>query len=160
VKHYLTVQQRSQDKNKLPSLNRLIKQYINADIKCAEWLIKDLTSLELIKELILECPERKMAKFTTGLIYAAMVVLYEKDKASINLCFEDIGKVQPELERRTTLGDFMIMLINYLPKVKEFIAHQAQYLQLIAGFARLGPEARYFLLRLNTMQQLLNMMYS
>lgn len=64
-----------------------------------------------------------MAKFTTGLIYAAMVVLYNKDKTRINLCFEDIGRVQPELERRTTLGDFMIMLINYLPKLKEFIAH-------------------------------------
>lgn len=100
-----------------------MKQYINADVNCAEWLIKDITSWELMKELILDCPERVMAKFASGMIYAAMVALYEKDKATLNLVFEE-----PMLTRRTVLGNFIILLFNYLPKVKEFIAHQAQYL--------------------------------
>jgi hypothetical protein len=59
-----------------------------------------------------------MAKFASGMIYAAMAALYEKEKATLNLVFEE-----PELTRRTVLGNFIILLFNYLPKVKDFIAH-------------------------------------
>ena len=132
AQHYFTVQQRSADKLKLPKLNRLMKQYLNADVNCAEWLIKEVTCWEIIKELILEPSIRIMVKFVSGQIYAAMVMLYEKEKASLNFLFTDAGKMPREQMRRTVLGDFMIMLLNYLPYLKDFLAHQAQYLQLIA----------------------------
>jgi hypothetical protein len=67
--------------------------------------------------------------------------------------------VPREQVRRTILGDFIIMLLNYLPYLKDFLSHQAQYLQLIAQFAKLGPEARRFLLKFHTMEQLLNMIF-
>ena len=51
------------------------------------------------------------------------------------------------------------MMLNGLPFLKNYSNHQSQYLQLIAQFAKCGPEARKFLLRLGTLERLLNMFY-
>jgi hypothetical protein len=78
--YYLTIQQRSADKVLLPILNRHIKTYINADLRCATWLLKEYTNWEIIKEQLLENCMRIMTKFVQGIIYAAMLKVYEAEK--------------------------------------------------------------------------------
>lgn len=43
-----------------------------------------------------------------------------------------------------------------LPELKDFSANQAQFLQLISQFCRLGHEAKLYLVRADTIQRLLN----
>lgn len=74
---------------------------------------------------------RIMVKFVSGTIYCAMLQLYKKEKSSLNYIFEDGDKPPTEI-RRTILGNFMFLILNHLPFLKHFSAHQSQYLQLIA----------------------------
>merc|ERR1740117_704899 len=100
-----------------------MKQYINADVNCAQWLIKEFTSWDIMKELILECSSRIMVKFVSGQVYAAMIPLYEKEKGSLMYIFEDAGKVPNDKIRRTVIGNFIFMILNKLPKLSDFSAH-------------------------------------
>jgi hypothetical protein len=66
---------------------------------------------------------------------------------------------KPEELRVTVLGNFMFLLLNKLPVVKGYSAHQSQYLQLVARFASLGAEARLLLLNVGSIERLMNMFH-
>lgn len=73
----------------------------------------------------------------------------------LNLYWDDVeaGVQNP---RQTTLGNYVNTLLYMLPELKDFSANQAQFLQLISQFCRLGIEAKMYLVRADTIQRLLN----
>ena len=99
-----------------------------------------------------------MRRVYIGIVQCAMLKLYEAEKDDLNAYWDDIeaGVEQP---RQTTLGNYINAMLFMLPELKKFSANQAQFLQVIASFCRLGNEAKRYLVRANTIQRLLNYFY-
>ena len=155
---YVTVLQRSVDKQYLPELVRYLKAYINEDVRCAEWLVNEFVNHDIIKETLLQNSVKIMRRILSGILVAAMLRLYEHEKGSLNQFWDDAA-AEVEQPRQTTLGRFILTLFYLLPQVRAFNSNQCQYLQLIARFAGMGPEARGFLLRAGAVERLLNYFY-
>ena len=87
-----------------------------------------------------------------------MLKLYEAEKAQLNLYWDDVeaNVVNP---RQTTLGNYVNTILYLLPTLKDFSANQAQFLQLISQFCRMGIEAKRYLIRADGVQRLLNYFY-
>lgn len=69
-----------------------LKAYLNHDPRNGEWLLLELTNWELIKEMLLQPQGREMPKLTCGLIYCAMLTIYDKEKASLASFWNDTDK--------------------------------------------------------------------
>ena len=54
VQFYYTIQQRSREKTGLPDMSRYLKAYINEDIRCAEWFIKEFTNFNMLQEVLMD----------------------------------------------------------------------------------------------------------
>lgn len=50
---YLTISQRGSNKLVLPPVLNLLKSYINKNERCAEWLLNEMSNIELLNELLL-----------------------------------------------------------------------------------------------------------
>lgn len=96
-----------------------------------------------------------MRRVYIGIMTCAMLKLYEVEKEQLNLYWDDMDQ-NIESPRQTTLGNYILMLLYLLPKLKNFSNNQAQFLQLLAQFTRMGPQAKQFLVRADTIQRLLN----
>ena len=95
-----------------------------------------------------------MPKLTVGLLYCAMITVYEKEKASLNEYWKDVQYDEqgtPIVNRNEphsgTLGQLGLMLVHHMYDLKQFSYNMPHYFQILARFASLGPEAREFLLR-------------
>jgi hypothetical protein len=83
------------------------------------WILKEFTNWEILKEQILEPGMRIMVKFVQGIVYCAMLKVYEKEKDQLNFIMDDIRDEKPPAElRHTVLGSFIFLLLNKLPFVK------------------------------------------
>lgn len=87
---YVTILQRTSQKHLVPQMIRLIKAHINHDIACAFWVLKDFSNFALIKECLLECNSKEMRMFVSGIIYAAMLKVYSREKERINLYWKSV----------------------------------------------------------------------
>jgi hypothetical protein len=90
-----------------------------------------------------------MAKLGCGLIYCAMLTIYQKEKGDLQKHWIDIDQAKTEgkdpLQIKTrvgTLGNFILMLISNIYNAKPFTHNLPHYFQILARFASLGPEAR------------------
>jgi hypothetical protein len=52
--------QRSRDRIGLPDFSRYLKAYINEDIRCAEWFLREFTSFKLVHEVLVENTQKVM----------------------------------------------------------------------------------------------------
>lgn len=97
-----------------------------------------------------------MRKFVTGLIYCAMLKLYPYEKDNLN----DYWSSQEENPTsKTTLGNFVLLLIYNLFELENFVANFSQYFQLLARFSSLGAEAQLFLLKAKAIGRLMEFFY-
>lgn len=80
---YLTILQRAQHKALVPKMVNALKAYLNHDQRNGNWLLLELSNWEIIKEMLLQPQGQEMPKLTCGLIYCAMLTIYEKEKASL-----------------------------------------------------------------------------
>ena len=111
---YVTILQRSVDKQYLPDMVRYLKAYINEDVRCAEWLINEFVNHDIITETLLQNNIKIMRRIVSGILVSAMLKLYEAEKDKLNEFWDDIEqKVQPP--RQTTLGKFILTLFYMLP---------------------------------------------
>jgi hypothetical protein len=122
----------------------LLKGYINKNFNCAHWLISEFCNFKILDENILQCASKEMRKFTAGLLYCAMLKVYQVERTKLNDYWSD--PTDPA-KNSTVLGNFALILLNNIFYVKRFIGHMSQYMQLLARFSSLGGEAREFLLR-------------
>ena len=119
---YVTILQRSVDKQYLPDMVRYLKAYINEDVRCAEWLVNEFVNHEIIKETLLQNGIKIMRRILSGLLVSAMLKLYEHEKDRLNQFWDD-HEAEVQNPRQTTLGRFILTLFFLLPQVKDFSAN-------------------------------------
>lgn len=149
VHFYYTIQQRSMQKYGLPDMSRYIKAYINEDVRCAQWFIKEFINCDMIKEIMMQNSQQIMRRVYIGIITCAMLKVYEVEKHELNLYWQDI-KQGAEPVRETILGNYINTLLFMLPQLKDFSANQQQFLQVINHFSRMGNEAKLYLIQADT----------
>lgn len=89
---YVSILQRSFDKNTLPDTVKYIRTYINDDETCARWLISEFVNFEVLVECFLESTMPFMRQILAGLLYCAMLKVWDTDKKTINKYWDDIAK--------------------------------------------------------------------
>ena len=80
---YLTILQRAQSKHLVPRMLKALKAYINHDPRNAVWLIQEYSNWEIVEETLLQPCAPEMPKLTCGLLYSAMLVIYDSERASL-----------------------------------------------------------------------------
>ena len=121
----------------------ITKAYINKHQTAGYWFICQFTNSQVIQEFLLECPEPDLCRFTVGLIYCAMLKVYETEKPKIgktSACF------LPQLAN---------CLMCQLSGCRKYTKNFAYYFQAIARLASLGPEMREYLLKADSIKRLL-----
>jgi hypothetical protein len=58
---------------------------LNYDTKNGKWLIKQYSNWIIIEELFLQLSGLEMPKIGVGIIYCAMISIYEEEKNKLNL---------------------------------------------------------------------------
>lgn len=134
----------------------LLKGYINKNYNCASWLISEFCNYKILEENFLQCGSKEMRKFTTGLIYCAMLKVYPVERSLINDYWTN--PVDPAMNK-TVIGNFSLVLINNIFQCKRFVMNFLQYTQLLARISSLGSEAREFLLKAKTIGRLMEFFF-
>lgn len=62
-----------------------------------------------------------MRKFVTGLLYCAMLKVYEKEKLILNYYWNNNNSYNDQ--NNSVLGNFMLILVGKMFEVKKFIAN-------------------------------------
>mmetsp|Transcript_4486 Transcript_4486/g.6718 ORF Transcript_4486/g.6718 Transcript_4486/m.6718 type:complete len:123 (-) Transcript_4486:1467-1835(-) len=109
AKFYLTALQRSANKGQIPPFCSALKAYMNHDVINAEWLLKQFSNWEIIQEMLLQTEDREMPKLAVGLIYCAMLKVYEVEKATLNRHWET--------GESGTLGNLYLLLLSKLYEI-------------------------------------------
>lgn len=134
----------------------LLKAYINKNSNCAAWLIAQFSNYKILEENLLQCGQKEMRKFVTGLLYCAMLKLYPEEKHLLRNYWVNPQNVA---NNQTKIGNFALILLQNIFQLKKFVANFPQYFQLIARFTSLGPEAREFLLKAKGIGRLMEFFY-
>jgi hypothetical protein len=71
---------------------KYIRTYINDDETCARWLISEFVNFEVLVECFLESTMPFMRQILAGLLYCAMLKVWDTDKKTINKYWDDIAK--------------------------------------------------------------------
>lgn len=62
-----------------------LKAYMNKNVECAKWLLKEFCNSQIIDEMFFQPREKMMKKLIVGLLYCAMIKVYELEKDKIPL---------------------------------------------------------------------------
>lgn len=93
---YYTILQRSSQKFGLPDLSRYLKSYINDDIRCADWFVREFINSETLEEIMMQNSQKIMRRVYIGIMTCAMLKLYEAEKDELNDYWQDMdSKVNP-----------------------------------------------------------------
>jgi len=164
----LTTAFRAENKDLVPELLKTIKAWCNKNIKLCLWLARLFMNSEIIQEFIIDCPHDNVRRWVAGLLYCMMKQLYPLEKSAIGKIVSKpailimANSLAKELELPETslivnnkiiIKDekhkvpFLMILINSLvQQYNNLYEHNCgQYFQILAYFARLGPEARKYL---------------
>lgn len=143
---YITVKQRASIKELIPEMLDLIKAHLNKSLKACKWLISQFTNNEVLVENLLQCPIGDMRKLSAGLIYCAMIRVYEEEKEYLDSYWQYKAGVK-ESYHRCYLGNFINLLIHNFKVARTYTEYNSQYFSLLSRFASLGKEARLYLLK-------------
>lgn len=110
----MSILQRAFDKNTLPDTVKYIRTYINDDETCARWLISEFVNSEVLTECFLENTITFMRQILAGLLYCAMLKVWESDRRLLKKNWDDISKKQQPTQA-TVLGNFILCLLSKLP---------------------------------------------
>jgi len=79
-KFVISILLRSKKRNILPNFIHILKFNINKSINNANWIIEEFHDINLLKELLIECPLGDMKKIVCGLLYCAMLKISKDSK--------------------------------------------------------------------------------
>lgn len=136
ITFFLTTLVRAKVKEQIPDFMDQCKAYINKHIDLANWLVVQFTNVNLIKEFIFDCNNSEIRRYVVGLIYCAMLKLYENDKENIL----QTGKF-------SVLTNFANCVFRQLEKTMKNSENIEQYFQLLSRIAILGPEIREYFIK-------------
>jgi len=115
---FLTIFVRSKERYKVEEVVRAVKQGVMLQTGVAHWYLETISVEQVLKELLLDCPESAMRK---------LVVLIAK--AAIQ------NAVMPHLE------NFALRLLKCLPQAKKSVSrHFASYFELLDAVAGVCPQ--------------------
>ena len=100
----------------------LLKAYMNKNVHCASWLITEFCNEEIIQETLLQCNQKEMRKFITGLLYCAMLKVYPTERNSLNNYWKN-----DQQEKFTVIGNFILIVIKNLYDLKKYTSNFPQY---------------------------------
>lgn len=151
---YLTVTQRAALKEMVTEFLDLIKAHLNKNINAWRWLITQFSNTEVLFESTLHCPVQDMRRLTIGLIYWAMIRLYEEEKELLDQYWQD-RKVSEDAINKSLLGNFINIVLWNFEEARKLTEYNPQYFSILSRFASLGKEARLYLLKAKTVGRLL-----
>lgn len=152
---YLNVKQRASIKEGIPDILDLIKAHLNKSLKACKWLITQFSNSDVLAENLLQCTIPDMRKLSAGLIYCAMVRIYDEEKEHLNTYWQ-YKEGQKESYNRCYLGNFINLVLNNLKTARTFTEYNPQFTSLISKFANLGQEARLYLFKCKIVGRILN----
>lgn len=56
----------------MPDFSRYLKAYMNEDIRCAEWFLREVTSFKMIQEVLVDNMHKVMRLVFCGIAQAAI----------------------------------------------------------------------------------------
>lgn len=100
-----------------------------------------MSNKDVLFEMIVENPIREMRKIAAGLVYCALLTVYEEDKLTLLDFFKK--KSAPN-----TTARFILMVVSNMFNAKEqYPAYTNSIYGVLVRFANMGLEAKEFLLR-------------
>ena len=87
----------------------LLKAQINRNSNCAAWIITEFSNYKIIEENLLNCNQKEMRKFVTGLLYCAMLKLYPEERHNLNNYWLDPSN--PD-NNQTKIGNLALILLH------------------------------------------------
>ncbi len=144
----LTTLLRSKSRTLVPDFIDICKAYQNKHVEAARWILWQFTNSKLLYEFLLECHEQEMRSLVVGLLYCAMLKVYERDKTVIAKCSGTETK-------ECTLPNFANCIMQQLAGCRKFTIHFEQFFQLFARMTFLGGEMRDYFLRTGALKRLL-----
>jgi hypothetical protein len=132
---YLTILQRAHLKALVPRVLNALKAYLNHDTRNGEWLLSEFSNWEIIKEMLLQPGQHKeMPKLTCGLLYCAMLPVYEKEKQMlVNFWRDDLpsrkaaSSESGKANSLGVLGNFILLLLSHIYALKPFALNMPHY---------------------------------
>ena len=103
---------------------KYIRTYINDDETCARWLISEFVNFEVLTECFLESTMPFMRQILAGLLYCAMLKVWESDRRQLKKYWDDINKKQQPTQA-TVLGSFILCLLSKMPQVLDYSNNQS-----------------------------------
>ena len=143
---YLTVTQRASMKEIVPESLDLIKAHLNKSQRACKWLITQFSNQELLYEMLLQCPIQDMRKLTVGILYCAMINLYEEEKDELDHYWQYKEGLR-ESWHKCYLGNFINLVISNIKESRKWTEFNTNFFCLLSKFASLGQEARLYLLK-------------
>lgn len=131
---YLTILQRAEKKVLVPKMLNALKSYLNHDRRNGAWLLEEFSNWSIVEEMLLQGQGQEIPKLAVGLLYCAMLTVYDDEKALLAGYWareEDKEKDKPdnkeamETEKQPVqplgpLGNFVLLLLSHLYDLKAF----------------------------------------
>lgn len=124
------------------------KAYINKHLDAAKWLLWQFANSRVVYEFLLECPVADICRFTVGLLYCAMLKVYESEK-------EKIAEWVPGKSSGCSLPLFANCIMCQLEGCRKLTKNFEYYFQAISRLAFLGPEMRDYFYRTGAITRLI-----
>lgn len=151
---YIKIFQRSKNKLSISKILKLMKSFMNKDSSCALWFLKQFSFKAVLFESIVQCNQRENRKFMDGLLYCAMLCVYDEQKEALNDFFTKDEK-NPNI-----LAKFMLNLVAHMFEAKkDYPAYFNSYMLLFVRFINLGVEAKEFMFRCRMLGRILQAQY-
>ena len=144
----LTTLFRAKTRDMVPDLMDFSKACINKHLEAGQWLLLQFTNTKVIYELLLECPEVDIRRFTVGLLYCAMLKVYENEK-------DRIADWIPGSNFHLLLPNFANCIMCQLEGCRKFTKNFEHFFQVIGRLAFLGPEMRDYFYKTGALTRLI-----
>ena len=180
---FLTTALRAESKESVPVILRYLKNACGKNIRLCMWICKLFCHPEIIQEFLTECPIDNVRRWVAGLLYCAMKQLYQLEKSAIHKILikpetvtsplgfaKEVGL--PEALATATNGiqihaekhkiPYIFFMINsFMQQIANTSEHNfGQFFQVFCYFARLGPEARRYLILSQTLGVALELLFA
>jgi ubiquitin carboxyl-terminal hydrolase 9/24 len=118
-------------KNNAPEFMNLMKAHMNKNKESARWLLWQFSNQKVIMEFLFECNESDIRKLVVGLLYCAMLVVFEEEKTRLESPLDN-----------DILINFTNAILKQLSLCYKYPINVEQYFQVISRLTFLGPEIR------------------